>query len=360
MRIAAVASLLLTLLLIVAAPASAQPACGDVITQDTTLTADMDCHAAGPGVVIGAPGITLDLGGHKIDAHNNAVTNPGYANVTIRNGSIYFDNIGVLLIGATGNTIRDLDIDGLITGIALRNSDGNRIVGNHLLSSLIDLDENSDHNVVRDNVTRGREGLIGISGSHNRVVRNVVWAGDTGAMSVYRGHHNELLRNMIVAERATLLAVVESDDNLISDNRLVQYSASYGEAGIRVTGSSRNLFRANRLSDVPLGVAIESGADNVFRRNLVEGQVLQTFIYTEPDGFRVEAAANGTLLQNNQVQGFEDDGIDVEAPGTTIRRNTANDNGDFGIEAVAGVVDGGGNTASGNGNPLQCLNVFCG
>jgi Periplasmic copper-binding protein (NosD) len=358
MRIAAVAALVLTLLLIAAAPASAQPACGEVITEDTTLTADLNC-GSDVALVIGAPGVTLDLGGHHISC-GTGVRNPGFAGVTIRNGSITFDDQGVLLIGATGNTIRDLDIDGLIWGIELRDSDRNRIVANELISALIDLDETSDNNVLRDNVTRGREGLIGISGSHNRAVRNVVWAGDTGAMSVYRGHHNELLRNTIVAERATLLAVIESDDNLIADNHLVQYSASYGEAGIRVTGSSRNVFRANRMSDVPLGVALESGADNVFRRNVVEGQVLPTFIYTEPDGFRVQAAATGTLLQNNQVRDFEDDGIDVEAPGTTIRRNSSNDNGDLGIEAVPGVIDGGGNTASGNGNPLQCTNVFCG
>jgi parallel beta-helix repeat protein len=353
-------TLVVALALVAAAPASAQPACGEVITQDTTLTADLDCHDAGNGLVIGAPGITLDLGGHKLNAHNDAITNPGYADVTIRNGSITFDNVGVLLIGATGNTIRDLDIDGLIYGIQLRNSDGNRIVSNELVSSLIQVDSTSDRNVIRDNVTRGREGLIGISGSHNRVVRNVVWAGDTGAMGVSRGHHNEILRNTIVAERATLLALVDADDNLIADNHLVQYSAHFGEAGIRVTRSSRNLFRANRMSDVPVGVAIASGADNVFRRNLVEGQVLPTFIYTEPDGFRVDAAATGTLIQNNQVHGFEDDGIDVEAPGTTVRSNTANDNGDLGIEAVAGVIDGGGNNARGNGNPLQCTGVFCG
>ena len=48
------------------APASAAPvSCGDVITVDTVLTQDLTC---GPGdaLVIGANGITLDLGGHTI------------------------------------------------------------------------------------------------------------------------------------------------------------------------------------------------------------------------------------------------------------------------------------------------------
>src|SRR6185503_5706024 len=41
-------------------------ACGDVITKDTRLDSDLiDC--SGPGIVIGADGIALDLDGHTID-----------------------------------------------------------------------------------------------------------------------------------------------------------------------------------------------------------------------------------------------------------------------------------------------------
>lgn len=358
MRIAGIATLLAALTLIGAAPASAQPACGEVITQNTTLTADLDCQGS-DGLVIGAPGITLDLGGHRISTYVTAVRNPGYADVTIRNGRITFDTAGVVLIGATRNTIRDLAIDGLVTGIELRGSDGNRIVSNNLLSALIRVDEDSDGNVLRDNVTRGHEGVISVGGSHNRVVHNVVWTGFDTALNLYSGHHNEVLHNTLVESSTLLLRLTNSDDNLIADNRLIQYDPDYGGPGVLVTGSSRNRFRENHLSDVPLGIRIESGANNVFTRNAVEGQVLPTFTYAEPDGFRVEAAATGTLLQNNQAQGFADDGIDVEAPGTTLRRNSATDNGDLGIEAVAGVTDGGGNRANGNGNPLQCVNVFC-
>src|SRR5215207_1793764 len=93
MRIAGIATLLVALTLIGAAPASAQPACGEVITQDTTLTADLDCGFA-DGLVIGAAGVTLDLGGHRISTSGTGVSNPGFADVTIRNGSITFDDVG--------------------------------------------------------------------------------------------------------------------------------------------------------------------------------------------------------------------------------------------------------------------------
>jgi parallel beta-helix repeat protein len=359
MRMASVTTVLAALALIGAAPASAQPVCGEVITQNTTLTADLNCNRVGEGITIGAPGITLDLGGHGISTLGTAVRNPGYANVTIRNGSIGFDTRGIVLTGATGNTIRDTLIEGLVVGIELRDSDDNRIVANRLRSALIDVDSNSDGNVVRENVVTAHEGVISVSGSHTRIVRNVVWTGEDTPMGV-GGHYNEVLHNTLVAARSTLLYLGSGGDHLIADNELLQYESIHGDPGVQVAGSSGNLFRDNHVDGAPLGIWVESGADNAFRRNALDGEVGRTFTRTDPDGFRVDSGVTGTLLQNNSVQGFADDGIDVEAPGTVIRRNTANDNGDLGIEAVPGVVDGGGNRASGNGNPLQCTNLFCG
>jgi hypothetical protein len=358
MRMASVTTVLAALALIGAAPASAQPVCGEVITQNTTLTADLNCNRVGEGITIGAPGITLDLGGHGISTLGTAVRNPGYANVTIRNGSIGFDTRGIVLIGATGNTIRDILIEGLVVGIELRDSDDNRIVANRLRSALIDVDSNSDGNVVRENVVSAHEGVISVSGSHTRIVRNIVWTGEDTAMGV-GGHYNEVLHNTLVAARSTLLYLGTGGDHLIADNELFQYDSIHGNPGVQVAGSSGNLFRDNHVAGAPLGIWVESGADNGFRRNVVDGEVDLTFTRTEPDGFRVESGVTGTLLQNNTAQGFADDGIDVEAPGTRLRGNTATDNGDLGIEAVEGVTDGGGNRAADNGNPLQCVNVFC-
>jgi hypothetical protein len=64
-------------LALAAGPAHAQPLrCGDTVTQDTTLTADLlDCP--GDGLVIGAPGITVDLGGHTVAAPETLTGDPG-------------------------------------------------------------------------------------------------------------------------------------------------------------------------------------------------------------------------------------------------------------------------------------------
>lgn len=44
----------------------AQVSCGDVITTDTTLTADL-LNCVGDGVTLNAPDITLDCNGFKIN-----------------------------------------------------------------------------------------------------------------------------------------------------------------------------------------------------------------------------------------------------------------------------------------------------
>lgn len=61
------------LLAIVPATAAAQqPQCGDEITEDTTLQADIRCDLIPPeqrpdvGLTIGADDVTLDLGGYRV------------------------------------------------------------------------------------------------------------------------------------------------------------------------------------------------------------------------------------------------------------------------------------------------------
>jgi parallel beta-helix repeat protein len=356
MRPLAIASALAVAVLAAAAPAVAQPACGEVLTQDTTLEADMDCRGE-PGLVIGAPDITLDLGGHFVNSFATAIRNDGHAGVTIRNGSVNGDTEAIRLNGVSGNTVRDLTVSGIVNGITLSDSDHNRVLSTTLRSAALRFDPGSDHNLARGNVLRGREGVLSGSGSHNRFIENIVWTGDDGAMGLYEADHSIVRRNAFVTSQAVAVTLTRADDNLLAENTFVQLE-DYRGSGLEVVESDRNRFARNDFLGVPLGVGVRSGSGNVFTDNSLVGAVVPTFT-GEADGFQVASEANGTELRGNSVQGFADDGIDVEAPGTLIRGNTANDNGDLGIEAVAGVVDGGGNSASGNGNPAQCAGVAC-
>jgi hypothetical protein len=141
-RLALVALLALAVPAVVgAAPALAQPLqCGDTVTQDTTLTADLlDCP--GDGLIVGAPGITIDLGGHTVAGPDTFTGDPdavgidnsaGYERVTIRNGTVnYFGRGGVHLVRVDDSQVLDLDMflpDDF--GILLETGSRNRFAGN--------------------------------------------------------------------------------------------------------------------------------------------------------------------------------------------------------------------------------------
>jgi parallel beta-helix repeat protein len=347
------------------AQAPAQPVqCGQVITQDVKLEADLSCSGAPEetALTIGAPGITLDLGGHEISTAREGVRNEGHDDVTIRNGTIVSESGSVLLSGVSGNVIRNVAVRGLVRGISLEDSDHNRIISNELSSAFLSLADGSDWNTVRDNQVTLYEGAIGVSDSaHNRIVDNVVWTEEDAPLSLLRAHRNTVHRNTLVSGfgfYAPLMHLVASNGNDIARNLGVTYG-DFRAIGIRLEGSNRNVFARNDLRGTPLGVWIQSGNGNELRANTAEGAEPYEAFDPEPDGFHVAQAAQRTHLFGNTATGFADDGFSVFGALSALGSNSANDNGDYGIEAP-GAIDLGGNRAAGNGNPQQCTGVVCG
>jgi parallel beta-helix repeat protein len=347
-----------------AAPAAAQPVCGQTITQDTTLTSDLDCGgevARDAPLVIGADGITLDLGGHTLSAVTGyRIVNEGHDNVTIRNGTISSEGGAIRLSGVSGNVIRDIHAVGLLLGISAVNSDNNRFVHNRVDS--VHFGVAGSHNVIAHNLVTQYESILSVGGDYNRIVDNVVWGGSEGTSLGLGGDHNQVRRNVFLNQALWVVALTHANDTDFVANT-IGASGSFARAvGVSIEDSSRNRFVGNSVFAVVDGFDLKSGADNVLRNNDVSGVPVdkKPYIPYVPDGFAIAPGVTGTVLRDNTVRGFDDDGIDVDAPGTRLKGNTADDNGDLGIEAVPGIVDLGGNSASGNGNPLQCTNVFCG
>ena len=85
--------------------------CGEVITEDTVVSNDLDCVTAGSALVIGADDVTLNLNTHTVTAEpdfdvsdgTSGIRSEGYDGVVIRNG--YVDagggfGTGILVLGA--------------------------------------------------------------------------------------------------------------------------------------------------------------------------------------------------------------------------------------------------------------------
>jgi parallel beta-helix repeat protein len=356
--------LLIAAVLLLPAPANAQPTCGQTITADTKLQSDVICYSSETnpdpdGLVIGASGITLNLNGHTVGAYHYAIRNDGYDDVVIKNGTVGGDYEGVHLVDAERNTLRNLQMPGVLFAVRGTNVDGLSLIGSRTgyVTSLT-----GDDIVVRDNTFSGGMGTLFVGGDGNRVLRNTS-TGVEGGISVF-GNHNRIAWNTSTPWFDAGISMAHGNGNVVEHNAITG-RPEQGWCGMSLEDVRGTLVRDNTITYEQTGIWLKSGDGNVLLRNHVTNAPPNGNCFTsngtDPpnDGLHVDAAATSTVLWGNFASNMRDDGIDADGASTHLRRNRATNNGDLGIEAVPGAADLGGNTASGNGNPLQCTNVFC-
>jgi parallel beta-helix repeat protein len=337
---------LVAMVTVMASTGQAAPiACGSVVTRSVVLTRDL-IGCQGDGLVIGASGITVDLGGHTVAGlvsdDSVGIRNPGKARVVVRNGVVRSFERGVQLTGATGNRLRGLTVElNAAEGIDLDHADGNQVLGGQVRDNFtgILLRGGSAGNLVARAVLQGNRGA-GIrleEATGNRVTATIVNGNGsaaeplTGQILLTRSDRNRLDGNDVSASSTIGIVLVDADHNQLRRNQ------------VGFVGSDGNVGGISLLADSDRNLLL----DNVVANN------------RPGDGVFVEAGSHRTVVAGTLATGNGDDGIQADDPGTRLVANTANDNDDLGIEAVAGVTGGGGNAATGNGNPAQCRNVRC-
>lgn len=157
---------------------AATVACGQEITQDTTLQGDLVCNGS-PALIIAADNVTLDLNGFTITG-KGAISKGGPAillrdvqGCTVQKGTIQRFGAGVAIMGGSGNVVQNLTVvdnvgagDGDFgDGITLSDSSGNRIQGNTVARngpySGISVIGASTGNEIRDNIVTDNNMLPG-------------------------------------------------------------------------------------------------------------------------------------------------------------------------------------------------------
>lgn len=170
-----------------------QLACGATITEDTVLTGDV-LGCSGPAIVIGAPGITLDMNGHRASgaAGNRAhgILNQGHAGVTVRNGTVTgFGLYGVRLAAADDNVVERMRLLRNLTGIGLVDSTGGVFRNSTVINSGfvgVNLTGGDDNTVTRNRIQASRGQAVFIQhsvsetgGAHlvsaNTITGNGIW-----------------------------------------------------------------------------------------------------------------------------------------------------------------------------------------
>ena len=310
--------------------------CGDLVTTDVRLDSDL-VGCPGPGLVVGADDITIDLRGHTIagaDLAGAGVDDTGqHDRLVIENGTITGFYDGVFLKQSSGSAVRRLEISHVFQGVELLDSPENAVERNSIsdaTSGGISVEGESDRNRVEKNsVSRAGAG-VQLSPAvqptrtpdDNLIVKNELAPGGIGVAFGGTALRNRVERN-VFHDNATGVFALDADGNVIERNDVIR-----GGLGMILIDSDDNRLSRNRVEELFLGILVLDGSQS-------------------------------TILERNAASRNQDDGIKVLAASTTLTGNVANDNGDLGIDAVPGVIDGGGNRASGNGNPAQCVNVAC-
>jgi len=239
--------------------------------------------------VIGADGVTLDLGGHRIegdayreddddeDEFDSGIFNGGYDDITIKNGYIYDFGVGVKSRDGDNWMITNMIItnsedtgDSDVYGIKLDGGSGNSIIGNDI-SNLdskngivygIYLSSGSG-NIIEGNTVNENDdyGIQIHGGTLNNLTDNTARMNDEYGISLYSTTNNILTNN---------IASLGGDNHGIylyesSGNTLMGNTANYNSdsAGIYLRSSSNNIIRDSNLYENGwVGIYLSSGSDN--------------------------------------------------------------------------------------------------
>jgi hypothetical protein len=392
-----------------AVPAAAPAAtvtCGQVLTQDTLVSNDLTCD--GPGLVAGADGIVIDLGGHRIARRpledcpvcgvDAGVDTNGFVEVQVRRGEIRRFGCGVQLRGSsstvsrlvlrrnetgvcvegarhrvlsttvqggfsgvagfgqrgttidrlttesTGAAVSFFDPEGFGGGVTITRS---RLVGNVSVEPAVGTR-------ITDNVLEGANYSSGVYVARGDdttwVARNRITDADVGIQvqnSAAGGAH--VVRNRIVGARLWgIVSQFFGFDDPYGDgggDQLVRNTVLDSGVGVQLQGVNGAVVRDNVI-----GRARQGNGGGVVVEYGTSGALVagNRIVANDGDGVRVGQITADVLLRGNTASRNGGDGFDVRSDSAVLRGNRALRNDGWGIIGVRG-VSGSGNAATGNG-----------
>jgi parallel beta-helix repeat protein len=198
-------------------PNSGIASCGQVITEDVTLTSDLNC-SNGDGLIVGASGITINMNGYSISSGNepgsqdpttNSGNEPGSQDPTTNSGNEpgseartadYDGSSGILVANADNVAISGLgEISGFSRGVTFLGSSGGALTDVQLA--------NNDIGAVVAN-------SLGTEISRNTLTNNgiaVVSDSSNGGVTAF---------NQIVANLEEGILILGSSDNVVAANNM--------------------------------------------------------------------------------------------------------------------------------------------
>lgn len=331
--------------------------CGDTVTASVTLDHDLvECD--GPGLVVAADGVTIDLAGHTIDGDEGAdsgiVTLVDRKNLTVKGPGVIRGFSGGIVVGGASLKVLNVTFTALTdTAINVGPCPNSLVAGNVFadVAGALDFAAGGGKVVVKDNVAARLAIGIVIGDAAGAVITNNVVADVRSASAIIVAGPGAVVTGNRVARAAEhgILANAVTNGKIVGNVVTATVGSGVVLGETQTTRVERNVVSA--AGDFAIGIRDAVSDGNRFRRNRVLGGGAV--------GIFVPAGAGLNVIEGNVVEGTVLEGVRVEQAGTVLKKNRADANGAAGIVAVTGTIDGGGNRGRGNAGPVQCDGVFC-
>lgn len=236
----------LALAIVPPAHAAQDVSCGDILLVDTVLMEDLTC-GAGDGLVLGAPGITLDLDGHTITGAGIGTSAggirvpPGVDWTTIRGGTVSGFTEGIVIDSSAWTSVTAMEVTDTERGINLANASWSTISRNEV------------HGSQLDGIRVDGWGSVG-----NQVTRNTVSGSNFIALTVSNGARGtEVSRNDVAGGEFGIAVFAFPTEtklmrNSVTGTTFAGISVHYGPSSTRV---QRNTVTAGSGVGIRIGVA---------------------------------------------------------------------------------------------------------
>lgn len=325
--------------------------CGDTVSADLTLAADLVCPPGFDGIALTVmgTGTVFDGAGHEIVAPGAAVairaSGDGLQilNVTA-NGPATNAGIGVELDGATSTLVQGVTAQGREFGVT-GNGETVTVAGNMLFGTTNGIDLTGDHHVFHDNDVGGTTRGIVVRGSGFTIQNDNDYTDASRAILILDAESTVIDGLDIPASVVDRGIGILNGSNLTLRNITIGGSPSMEGAGIHIRASTDIVLENVEVSGRTIGVfggegAVRIGIENgtfsgnhtgVFLHSGEELMVSES-VFSDNDGAGLMLAApnstiNGSTFSSNLV------GIDhLAGAGIVLRGNVFEGNSSYGVK----------------------------
>ncbi|MGJ8662109.1 MAG: right-handed parallel beta-helix repeat-containing protein [Marinicella sp.] len=305
--------------------------CGDIITTNTVMTADLHCTTSYYALEIQANNVTLDMNGHTLSGTSDlaGIIMHSQDNVTIKGGGA----ITGFWAGINTSRSNQLEVDNITfynTGNGVIVSSGNDALiknndfidmyaqGVYIANNVAGLTANNN-SVTNNEFYQNRIGIeiCGDDSDRNAIRNNLIWKTQDYGIHVIQSNRNRIINNQILDTDNTALRMNNSSRNVIKSNSL-----RVGRVGLSIladaggrcldtgaTNSKKNQFTGNHSIDFDTGIVMGVGLSSTAEVTL--NQIHMNKLYNNDIGIFFNTDAHFNDATDNAYTGTLTDVSDI-------------------------------------------------